>query len=134
MIAPEVIDYIKANVNIVEIVSNYVELTKKKYRFSGKCPICKNETNSLEVSQERQYFHCSKCNCGGNVFTFIQKIEDLSFPNAVKRVSEIAKLNFGSIVKEQDNSLHLVVGGSDEEKAKIIKFLDENKIKYVRNK
>lgn len=132
MIAPEVIDYIKSQVNIVDIASKYVTIKKEGFKNIATCPFCNGE-DKVEFSQEKQYFRCSNCNVGGNVFTFVQKIENLSFPNAVKKVSELAGLEFTQIVKEQDNSLHLVVTGSSEEKEKVIKFLEENNIKYIKN-
>lgn len=134
MISPEVIDYIKANVNIVDVASKYLTLEKKGYRYVAKCPFCNDEEETIEFSQEKQYFRCSKCDIGGNVFTFVQKIDNLSFPNAVKKVCELSNLDFANVVKEKDNSLHVVISGSEEEKEKVVKFLEENNIKFIKSK
>jgi DNA primase len=70
--------------DIVEVVSDYVHLTKRSGANQfGLCPFHSEKTPSFSVSQDKQIFHCFGCGKGGSVITFIMEIENLSFPDAV---------------------------------------------------
>ncbi len=81
----ETIDSIRDRADIVEIVKKYVPSLKKKGKnHLGLCPFHKEKTPSFTVNQEKQIFYCFGCHEGGNVFTFISKIERLDFPDSVR--------------------------------------------------
>lgn len=70
--------------DIVEVVSSYMTLKKKGARFWGCCPFHGEKTPSFTVTPSRNMFHCFGCNEGGDVFSFVMKIENCSFFEAVK--------------------------------------------------
>jgi len=80
---------VKQQADIVRIVGEYVKLRKAgAQNYSGLCPFHQEKTPSFSVHAGNQFFHCFGCNAGGDVFTFIQKIENITFPEAVRMVAE----------------------------------------------
>ncbi len=79
--------------DIVDIVSRYVQLKKSSNNFVGLCPFHNEKTPSFHVNQSGQFFHCFGCQTGGDVITFIMKIENLSYREAVEHLASIAGLN-----------------------------------------
>ncbi|MCK5806931.1 MAG: DNA primase [Mycoplasmataceae bacterium] len=77
---------IKNAVDIVDVVQEYVDLTKKGRNYWGVCPFHNDSNPSMSVSQEKQMFKCFSCNAGGGVFNFVQDIEKISFPEAMKKI------------------------------------------------
>jgi DNA primase len=81
------INEIKSRANIVDLVSEYVTLKKAGRNFVGSCPFHKEKTPSFTVNTEKQIFYCFGCGEGGNVFTFLMKIDNMSFPEAVRHLA-----------------------------------------------
>lgn len=69
-IPEEVIDQVRNQADIVDIIGNYVQLKKQGRNYSGLCPFHGEKTPSFSVSPEKQMFHCFGCGKGGNVFSF----------------------------------------------------------------
>ena len=83
------LDEIREKCDLVEIVSAYVALQKKSGRnFLGLCPFHNEKTPSFNVNPERQVWKCFGCGEGGDVFKFIQKIENMTFPQAVEHLAK----------------------------------------------
>ena len=80
------IEEIKNAVDIVDIIQEYVDLTKKGRNYWGVCPFHNDSNPSMSVSQEKQMYKCFSCNTGGGVFNFVQDIEKIPFPEALKKV------------------------------------------------
>lgn len=99
MIPAQKIDEIKEKVDIVDVVGEYVQLKKAGHNFSGLCPFHEEKTPSFSVSEDKQIFKCFGCGKGGSVFNFIQDIEGLSFPEAVKWVADYAHVPLDFQVK-----------------------------------
>ena len=93
-ITTEKINEIRASVDIVDIVSRYIALTKKGKNYFGVCPFHEDSDPSLSVSPDKQIFSCFSCHTAGNVFTFIKEYEHVSFLEAVKIVADIAGIDF----------------------------------------
>ncbi len=90
-IPKETIEYIRERVRIEDIAMKYIPSLKKKGKnYIGLCPFHREKTPSFSVSPDKQIFHCFGCNTGGNVFTFISKIENIEFLESVKRAADIA--------------------------------------------
>jgi DNA primase len=87
-IPEEKIQEIKDRVDIVEVVSSYLPLKRSGANNQGLCPFHQEKTPSFNVNSARQIFHCFGCGVGGNVFSFLMRMEGLSFPDAVKRLGE----------------------------------------------
>jgi DNA primase len=80
---------VKQQADIVRIVGEYVKLRKSgAQNYSGLCPFHQEKTASFSVHAGNQFFHCFGCNAGGDVFTFVQKIENITFPESVRMVAE----------------------------------------------
>ena len=86
----DVIDQIRSDVNILDIVGQYVQLHRSGSNWFGLCPFHTEKTGSFSVNEPKQFFHCFSCGRGGNVYKFLMEIEDLTFPEAVYRTAELA--------------------------------------------
>ncbi|MGD0021226.1 MAG: DNA primase [Smithellaceae bacterium] len=82
------IEEIKSRVDIVELASEYLTLKKAGRNFIGLCPFHQEKTASFTVNREKQIFYCFGCGEGGNVITFLMKIADKTFPEAIKDLAE----------------------------------------------
>ncbi|XJS11603.1 DNA primase [Aerococcaceae bacterium WGS1372] len=95
-IPEEVINEVKANIDIVELISQYVSLNKRGTNFIASCPFHEDRNPSFSVSQSKQIYKCFSCGRGGNVFGFLQEIEGISFPEAVSKAAEFANITIDS--------------------------------------
>lgn len=84
------LDELISRLNIVEIISQYVPLTKKGRTWWGCCPFHHEKEPSFSVSEDKQFFYCFGCKESGNVITFIEKIESVEFMDAVKILAKKA--------------------------------------------
>src|SRR5215471_6691717 len=79
---------VKQQADIVRVIGDYVKLKKAgAQNFSGLCPFHKEKTPSFSVHATHQFFHCFGCGVSGDVFAFVQKIENITFPEAVRAVA-----------------------------------------------
>jgi DNA primase len=94
----DVCEQIKERLDILDIVSEYVELKKAGNSLKGLCPFHSEKTPSFTVNQQKQIFHCFGCGAGGDVIHFVMKIKDIEFPEALKILAEKAdvKLDEGN--------------------------------------
>jgi DNA primase len=80
---------VKQQADIVRIIGDYVKLKKAgAQNFSGLCPFHGEKTASFSVHATRQFFHCFGCGVSGDVFSFVQKVENITFPEAVRMVAQ----------------------------------------------
>lgn len=79
---------IRERSSIIEVISDYISLKKAGKHYRGLCPFHSEKTPSFMVNEEKQIFHCFGCGAGGDVFTFLMKAGNFSFPQAV---TELAK-------------------------------------------
>jgi DNA primase len=80
---------LKEQTDIVRIIGDYVQLKKAgAQNYTGLCPFHKEKSPSFSVHATRQFYHCFGCAASGDVFSFVQKIENISFPEAIRRVAE----------------------------------------------
>src|SRR6201987_2997148 len=102
---------LKQQADIVRIVGDYVSLKKAgAQNFSGLCPFHKEKTPSFSVHAMRQFYHCFGCGASGDVFSFVQKIENITFPQAVRLVAQklgvaLPKTIFSSEAEARDANL-----------------------------
>ena len=81
---------IKDRVDIVQVVEKYVRLKQTGKNFSGLCPFHKEKTPSFIVSPDIQRYKCFGCNRSGDIFNFVQEIENIDFPEALERLAKLA--------------------------------------------
>src|SRR5579864_4797312 len=79
---------VKQQADIVRIVGDYVKLKKAgAQNYAGLCPFHQEKTPSFSVHATRQFYHCFGCGASGDVFSFVQKIENITFPESVRMVA-----------------------------------------------
>jgi DNA primase len=102
---------LKQQADIIRIIGEYVKLKKAgTQNFSGLCPFHGEKTPSFSVHATRQFYHCFGCGVSGDVFSFVQKIENISFPEAVRLIAQKAgvplpKISFSSPAEARDAQL-----------------------------
>jgi DNA primase len=84
----EFTERVRNTVNIVDLVGGYVGLRKRGQNYTALCPFHTEKTPSFSVSETKQIFKCFGCGVGGDVFAFVQRIENLSFPEAIHHLAE----------------------------------------------
>lgn len=86
------LDELNGRLNIVDVVSAYLPLTKKGANYWGLCPFHHEKTPSFSVNESRQIFHCFGCGKGGGPIRFVMEMDGLPFPEAVRKLAEQAGL------------------------------------------
>jgi DNA primase len=92
-IPDEIIEKIRHSVDIVEVISEYVQLKKQGRNYFGLCPFHGESTPSFSVSPDKQIYHCFGCGAGGNAITFLTNLEGISFFDAVNKLGEKANIS-----------------------------------------
>jgi DNA primase len=86
------LEKIRAASDIVDVIGACLPLKKAGANFTALCPFHKEKTPSFNVNPHKQIFHCFGCHKGGDVFTFVKEYENITFPEAVKRLADRAKI------------------------------------------
>jgi DNA primase len=84
------IEEVRSAVNIVDVISEFVQLKKRGRNYVGLCPFHQEKTPSFTVSADKQIFNCFGCHIGGNVFKFLMSLQNISFIEAVQDVAKRA--------------------------------------------
>lgn len=87
------LEEIKSRIDIVEFISDYVQLKKSGQNYKGLCPFHPEKRASFMVSQSKQIFHCFGCGIGGDVISFLIKHDNLSFNEALRYIAKRAGIN-----------------------------------------
>ncbi|MBR4114251.1 MAG: DNA primase [Anaerotignum sp.] len=88
----EIIDEVRMQNDIVEVISQYVPLKQKGNSYFGLCPFHNEKTASFSVNSEKQFYYCFGCGAAGNVFSFLMEMENMDFPEAMKKLAERAHI------------------------------------------
>lgn len=97
-------DQVKENLSITDVVSTYVRLEKSGAQFRARCPFHNEKTPSFYVSPERKSFHCFGCGVHGDIFTFVEKIENIPFYEALKILADRAGVSLKDAQKNKEDS------------------------------
>lgn len=122
----EIIDEVRQTNDIVDIISQYVHLKRSGRNFFGLCPFHNEKSPSFSVSPDKQIFHCFGCGVGGNVFTFLTKIEGINFVEAVQTLAERSNIQLPSLESKADSVKELL-------KAKVYKINEFTANYYHQN-
>ena len=93
----ELFEEIKAKNDIAAVISEYVSLKRAGRSFIGLCPFHGEKTPSFNVNQAKQFFYCFGCNAGGDVFSFIMKMENLDFIGAARYLANRAGISWPEV-------------------------------------
>lgn len=110
----EILDDVKSSNDIVDVISQYISLKRSGRNYFGLCPFHNEKSPSFSVSPDKQIFHCFGCGVGGNIITFISKIEGIGFKEAIEVLAERANIKLPTIDNSADNK-------KEELKAKVYK-------------
>lgn len=90
MASPQILDEIRRRISIMSLVGERVPLKKSGANFKGLCPFHQEKTPSFMVSDDKQIFHCFGCAAGGDIFSFLMKLDGLTFPEALEELAKRA--------------------------------------------
>ena len=122
----EIVEEVRQNNDIVSVISQYVHLSRKGRNYFGLCPFHNEKSPSFSVSPDRQIFHCFGCGVGGNVYTFLMKIEGITFKEAIETLAEKANIQLPVLENGQDSI-------REELKAKVYKVNEFTAEYYHQN-
>ncbi len=104
----EIIDEVRQTNDIVDIISQYVHLKRSGRNFFGLCPFHNEKSPSFSVSPDKQIFHCFGCGAGGNVFTFLTKIEGINFIEAVQSLAARSNIQLPTLENNGDSAKEIL--------------------------
>ena len=104
----EIIDEVRQTNDIVDIISQYVHLKRSGRNFFGLCPFHNEKSPSFSVSPDKQIFHCFGCGVGGNVFTFLTKIEGINFVEAIQTLAERSNIQLPTLENNGDTAKEML--------------------------
>jgi len=107
--ADQVIDQIKQRIDILELLQDYLKLTKAGSNWRALCPFHHETSPSFMVSQDKQIWHCFGCDKGGDIFAFIQEMEGVDFPEALRVLANKAGVTLTNRRPEDSNYKQLLL-------------------------
>ena len=98
----EWLEELKSKSNIIDVIGRYIPLTRKGRSFWGCCPFHHEKTPSFKADEDKQLYYCFGCKASGNVITFIEKIENVDFMDAVRHLAEKAGMQLPSMKSDAE--------------------------------
>jgi DNA primase len=103
----EFIDRVREATNIVPLISQYVQLRRGGGNYVGLCPFHNEKSPSFSVSEDKQVYYCFGCKASGNVFTFVQNYQGLTFPETIEYLARRASLTLPAQTEQRDPQAEL---------------------------
>ena len=122
----EIIEEVRQTNDIVDVISQYVHLKRSGRNYFGLCPFHNEKSPSFSVSPDKQIFHCFGCGVGGNVFTFLTKIEGISFIEALQTLAERSNIQLPTLQNSGDTAKEELKAKVDKVNQYAAKFYHEN--------
>ncbi len=85
-----VIDEVSRATDIVQVIAGYIPIKKAGANYKALCPFHREKTPSFMISPQKQIYHCFGCGAGGNVFSFVMKYENMTFPETLRHLAQKA--------------------------------------------
>ncbi len=101
----DLIEEVRQSNDIVDVISNYVQLKRKGSSYFGLCPFHNEKTGSFSVSPSKQMYYCFGCGAGGNVFTFLMQYENFSFREAMEYLADRANIELPKYEMTQEQKM-----------------------------
>ena len=106
MITKDSIENLKTHLDVVDIISQFIELKKSGANFKACCPFHSEDTASFVVSPSKQIFKCFGCGVAGDGIQFIMDYEKLSYPEAIEKIAEFYNISLD--YDDKNNSLNFI--------------------------
>ena len=114
MISQDSIEGLKARLDIVDVVGNYIELKRAGTNFKAVCPFHEEKSPSFVVSPQKQIYHCFGCGAGGDSIRFVMEYEKLNYPEAIEKLA--AQYNY---------TLHYTSNAPKQQRSQLLEKLNE---------
>ena len=125
------VEQIKSRLSIVDVIAPYVKLTKSGKHYKGLSPFNKEKTPSFFVSVERGSYYCFSTNQGGDMFSFIQKMEGVDFKGSLKILAEKAGVSLGTYAPKDTTKVDALRGALEKARASFIAALTKDTEAYA---
>ncbi|MGB3751468.1 MAG: DNA primase [Arcobacteraceae bacterium] len=132
MITKESIENLKSHLDIVDVISQFIELKKSGANFKACCPFHGEETASFVVSPAKQIYHCFGCGVGGDSIKFVMEYDKLSYPEALEKLATMSNvsLEYDNNFKKIDSS---IIQRVNEHYQKLLTHNEES-LKYLKSR
>ncbi|MBU0727846.1 DNA primase [Patescibacteria group bacterium] len=124
------LEEIRAKLNIEEVVGSYIQLKKAGRNLKGLCPFHNDSRPSFTVSPEKGIAYCFSCNTGGDIFKFVQLIENVEFPEAVRILADRANVPLPDFKPQAHNQRLRIIEANGSATKFFQEQLDKDKRKY----
>ncbi len=127
-------DQIKDTLSIIDVISGYVKVEKSGKDYKARCPFHNEKTPSFYISLERKSYHCFGCSAHGDIFTFVEKIENIPFVEALRTLALRASVSLTDSKKnEKDGRLLLLLEDTTKYYEKMLEESGEAKL-YITDR
>ena len=120
------IDDLLSRIDIVELISNDVELKKAGANFKGLCPFHSENTPSFNVSQTKQFYHCFGCGASGDAIKYLREAHGLTFMDAIEKLASIANVEIPKTLNKENSDFVNLFNINDQVKNYFKKCLEKN--------
>ena len=118
------IDDLLSRIDIVELISNDVELKRAGANFKGLCPFHSENTPSFNVSQTKQFYHCFGCGASGDAIKYLREAHGLTFMDAIEKLASIANVEIPKALNKENSDFVNLFNINDQVKNYFKKCLE----------
>ncbi|BAL80958.1 DNA primase [Caldisericum exile] len=127
----EIVEEIHSKIDIVDFIGKYVKLKKQGSNYVGLCPFHQEKTPSFVVSPTKQLYHCFGCGASGDIVTFLMKIENMSFKDALKQLGDIAGIEIPNNLPKENFDREILYAINEETKNYFVENLKGKPFEYL---
>jgi len=127
----EVVEEIHNKIDIVEFIGRYVKLKKQGSNYVGLCPFHQEKTPSFTVSPSKQLFHCFGCGASGDIVTFLMRIENLTFKDAINQLAKEAGIEVPEFIPKDNIDRDILLEINEEIKSYFVEHLKGLPYEYL---